>query len=73
VPHMRTYRFDKMSRSDIAARIIEYIEDSGPGTREALEASMREALGAIGKRPPKDAERQSFISEWENIIKGRRI
>jgi hypothetical protein len=70
LPHMRAYRFDKMSRSDIAARIIEYIEGSDPGTREALEVSMREALDAMRRRPPKDSERQSFLSKWEDIIKG---
>jgi hypothetical protein len=70
VPNMRAYRFDKMSRSDIAARIVEYIEGSDPKTRQALEASMREALAAMRGRATKPQERQSFLSKWEAIIKG---
>lgn len=70
LPHMRTYRFDKMSRSDIAARIIEYIESSDPSTRGALETSMREALDAMAGRAAPDSERLSFLSKWEQIIKG---
>jgi hypothetical protein len=70
VPNMRVYRFDKMSRSDIAARIIEYIENTDPRTRKALETSMREALEALHGRPTKEVDRQSFLSRWEAIIKG---
>jgi hypothetical protein len=70
LPHLRTYRFDKMSRSDIAARIIEHIEESDPGTRDALELSMRDALAAMSGRPSKESERKSFLSQWEKIIKG---
>jgi hypothetical protein len=70
LPRMRSYRFDKMSRSDIAARIIEYIEGTDPKTRQALEVSMREALSAMSGRPTKEIERQSFLSKWERIIKG---
>lgn len=70
VPHMRSYRFDKMSRSDIAARVIEYIEESDPKTREALEQSMRLALADLTKKPAGDVERRSFLSKWERIIKG---
>lgn len=70
VPHMRSYRFDKMSRSDIAARVIEYIEESDPKTREALESSMRLALSDLSKKPAGDVERRSFLSKWERIIKG---
>jgi hypothetical protein len=70
LPHMRTYRFDKMSKSDIAARIIEYIEDSDPRNRETLESSMREALADMAGRPTKEVERRSFLSKWERIIKG---
>lgn len=68
VPHMRTYRFDKMSRSDIAARVIEYLEQTG--TRDKLEESMREALRTLGRGPAKEADRRSFFSKWEKIIKG---
>jgi hypothetical protein len=67
VPHMRSYRWDKMSRSDIAARVIEYLEQSG--TRDKLEKSMREAFNQLD-RPAKASERESFFSEWERIIKG---
>jgi hypothetical protein len=70
LPHMRTYRFDKMSRSDIAARIIEHIEQSDPRSRAKLEESMRDALKAMKQRPIKPVERQSFLSKWERIIKG---
>ena len=70
LPHMRTYRFDKMSRSDIAARIIEHIERSDPRSRAKLEESMREALRKMKQRPIKPVERQSFLSKWERIIKG---
>lgn len=70
VPNMRSYRFDKMSRSDIAARVIEYIEESDPKTREALESSMRLALADLTRKPAGDVERRSFLSKWERIIKG---
>ena len=70
LPHMRTYRFDKMSRSDIAARIIEYIERSDPRSRAKLEKSMRDALKAMKQRPIRPIERQSFLSKWEKSSKG---
>jgi hypothetical protein len=71
MPHMRTYRFDKMSRSDIAARIIEHIEGSDPRARGALERSMRDGLTAMkGRKQPKDVDRRSFLTKWEKIIKG---
>lgn len=71
LPHMRNYRFDKMSRVDIAARIIEYIEKSDHRARAKLEESMREALGQIKRSgSPKQVDRSSFFSKWERIIKG---
>lgn len=71
LPNMRTFRFDKMSRSDIAARIIEYLENqSDLGARERLESSMKEALTELKRRPTKPTERKSFLSKWERIIKG---
>src|ERR1700722_1084517 len=70
LPRMRAFRFDKMSRSDIAARIVEHIENSDPGTRDALEKSMRDALSALTGKAPKESERRSFLSQWEKIIKG---
>jgi len=70
LPHMRNYRFDKMSRSDIAARIIEHIEKSDPRARAKLEESMREALGEIKSKSAKQVDRSSFFSKWERIIKG---
>jgi hypothetical protein len=73
LPHLRTYRFDKMSRGDIAARIIETIEDNDPSTKDALEQSMREALQELSGRPDQESERKSFLSKWERIIKGDEI
>jgi hypothetical protein len=67
LPDMRRYRFEKMSRGDIATRIIEYLETLDRKTREKLEVSMREAM-LTGPRKP--ADRKSFLSEWEKIIKG---
>jgi hypothetical protein len=67
LPGIKGNRFDKMSRGDIAARVIEYLETKDPRTREALEASMRDAMKPDRKRP---IERQSFLSKWERIIKG---
>lgn len=67
LPNMTARRFDKMSRGDIAGRIIEYLETLDRSTREQLEASMREAMSSPADRP---ADRKSFFSTWENIIKG---
>ena len=69
MPHMKTYRFDKMSRSDIAARIIEHMENNDPRARDELERSMRDALATISGAPSKQVDRQSFLSKWEEIIK----
>jgi hypothetical protein len=68
LPRMSRHRFDKMSRGDIAARIIEYLETRDPRTREELENSMRSAMESGS-----DRERRSFLSEWEKIIKGIQI
>ena len=38
-----------------------------PTTRDELEASMREAMKTGAKKP---ADRKSFLSKWEKIIKG---
>jgi hypothetical protein len=62
-----------MSRGDIAARIIETIEDNDPSTKDALEQSMREALQELSGRPDQESERKSFLSKWERIIKGDEI
>lgn len=67
LPNMSARRFDKMSRGDIAGRIIEYLETLDRGTREQLEASMRSAMHSPAE---KAADRKSFFSTWENIIKG---
>lgn len=69
LPEMRSYTFDKMARSDIAARIIEHIENSDPRTRTALESSMRQALDSLMVGVVKKVDK-SFLSKWENIIKG---
>lgn len=70
LPGIQRRRFDKMSRGDIAARIIEHLEVKDRRTREELEASMREAMKSS---PTKPAERQSFLSKWEKIIKGMQL
>lgn len=66
LPGMKPYRFDKMSRGDIAGRVIEHLETLDPKTRKDLEASMREAM-SLGE---KTVDRKSFLSKWEKIIKG---
>jgi hypothetical protein len=66
LPNLRVYRFDKMSRTDIAGRIIDYLETRDPRTREQLEASMREAMSTSDE---KTSDRKSFLSKWERIIK----
>lgn len=70
LPGIKGNRFDKMSRADIAARMVEYIESKDPGTRRELVASMREAMKPHRTRP---TERQSFLSKWEKIIKGTQL
>jgi len=67
LPGIARRRFDKMSRGDIAARIIEHLETKDQHTREQLEVSMRDAM-ASGSA--KGADRKSFFSAWEKIIKG---
>jgi hypothetical protein len=67
LPGIKGNRFDKMSRGDIAARVIEHLETKDRSTREELEASMREAMRPDRAKP---TERQSFLSKWESIIKG---
>jgi len=67
LPNITSRRFDKMSRADIAARIIEHLEARDPRTRQELEKSMRDALTA---QPGTNTERESFLSKWERIIKG---
>ncbi len=67
LPGMKTRRFDNMSKGDIAARIIEYLETLDKSARKKLEDSMRDALDSP---PIKDSYRRSFLSKWERIIKG---
>lgn len=67
LPGMGRYRFDKMSRGDIASRIIEYLETKDRKTRQGLEESMREAMTSSPDRP---TVRKSFFTKWEKIIKG---
>lgn len=68
LPGIKGNRFDKMSRGDIAARIIEFLETKDSSTRRDLEASMREAMKSTSSGRPVD--RKSFVSKWEKIIKG---
>jgi hypothetical protein len=67
IPEIPKSRFLKISRAEIAARIIDYLETLNPQTREKLEASMRDAVAVA---PRQKADRQSFFSKWERIIKG---
>ncbi len=68
IPSMTTLtRWEKMSRGEIVAKIIEYVETRDPRARQALEASMRDALAS---GPDKPSDRRSFFSKWEQIIKG---
>lgn len=67
MPNIEGRRFHKMSRADIAARIIEHLETLNGRTREALETSMREAMDST---PEKTSDRKTFFSTWEKIIKG---
>lgn len=68
IPTMTTLtRWEKMSRGEIVAKIIEYVETRDARTRQALEASMREALTSGAEKP---SARRSFFSKWEQIIKG---
>lgn len=70
LPGIKRNRFDKMSRGDIAARVIEHLETKDRRTRDELEASMREAMKSDHAKP---MERQSFLSKWERIIKGTQL
>jgi hypothetical protein len=72
LPGISTYRFDKMSRGDIAARIIEHIEKD-QDTREKLESSMQSAFQQLRGATPKAAERRNFLLDWEKIIKGMEL
>src|SRR6267143_2094747 len=67
LPNVPSGRFGKISRVEIAARIVEYLETLPPRTRERLEASMRDALKP---GPKKSSDKSSFLSKWEKIIKG---
>lgn len=67
LPEMRSYRYDKMSKGDIASRVVEYLETLDEKTKANLEKSMRSAMSRSTTRP---AERMSFLSTWEKIIKG---
>lgn len=67
LPSMTRKRFDKMSRGEIVAKIIEYVETRDAKTRRDLEASMRDAMVAA---PEKISDRKTFFSKWEKIIKG---
>lgn len=68
IPSMTTLtRWEKMSRGEIVAKIIEYVETRDLSARRALEASMRDALVS---GPDKSSDRRSFFSKWERIIKG---
>jgi hypothetical protein len=59
-----------MSRGEIVAKIIEYVETRDIKTRRALEASMRDALVSGSD---KSSDRRSFFSKWEQIIKGTHL
>lgn len=67
MPNIPRGRFAKISRVEIAARIVDYLETLSPQTRKKLEASMRDAMAT---HPDKQADPASFFSKWERIIKG---
>lgn len=67
LPGMNQHRFDKMSRGDMATRVIEYLETLEKNKRSKLEESMREALIS---RPSSGKASKTFFSQWERIIKG---
>jgi hypothetical protein len=60
-------RFGKISRPEIAAKIIEHLETLPEETRHRLESSMRDALRSGSK---KQTDKGTFLSKWEKIIKG---
>jgi hypothetical protein len=68
LPGMDKKRFDKMSRADIAARIIEYLETQDSIKSRRLQTSMRNAMARNSSSHK--TERESFFSQWESIIKG---
>jgi hypothetical protein len=71
IPSMTTLsRWEKMSRGEIVAKIIEYVETRDLRTRRALEVSMRDALASSSD---KSSDRKSFFSKWEKIIKGTHL
>jgi hypothetical protein len=67
IPNIPRSRFSKISRPEIAARIIDFIETLTPDIRQNLEESMREAMAADVEKP---SDRKSFFQQWERIIKG---
>ncbi len=70
LPKMAPRRFDKMSRGDIAARIIVYLEGRKPEKRQRLERAMREALVLLSSPSRKKTSKRTFFQQWEKIIKG---
>ena len=68
LPNMTRRRFDKMSRGDIAARIIEYLETLDSSTRNRLEDAVRTA--AARSHSSGTATSDTFFQRWESIIKG---
>jgi hypothetical protein len=63
-----TYRFDKLSRADIAARMVEYIESRDAATQRRLKEAMKAAMDAPSEE--RRHRRESFFSNWEKIIRG---
>ena len=70
MPDLQRARFNKMSRGDIAARIVEYLETRDLRTREKLENSMRDV---IQSEPGESQDHDSFLTKWERIIKGTEL
>lgn len=66
LPGMANRRYDKMSRAEIAARVVEYLETLPTEKSSRLEELMRDAIANKSTR----RDRQSFFSKWERIIKG---
>ena len=70
MPNMHAYRFDKMSRGEIALRVLQYLESTDQKTRSQLESALRDAA----ELPPEtEDQRQGFVARWENVIRDMKV
>tara|TARA_R110000868_G_scaffold226872_1_gene479786 strand:- start:317698 stop:318216 length:519 start_codon:yes stop_codon:yes gene_type:complete len=68
LPGIESHRFDKMSRGDIAGRIVEFVESMDMSRRKQLEQSMMDTLGKT--EVVRAGDKKTFFTRWEEIIKG---